>query len=841
MPQTNTTFKRALWLFLAAFSGAIWLCVGVYLYLSPKLPAVEVLLDVRLQTPLRVYTSDGELIGQFGEQKRNPLNYEDIPPLFTRALLAAEDDGFFEHRGIDFPGLTRAVVELVVTGEKGSGGSTLTMQVARNFFLTLERTYTRKFNEILLALEIERKLTKEQIFELYFNQMFLGHRAYGFEAAAQVYYGKHIGDLDLAQLAMIAGLPKAPSKYNPLSNPGRSTIRRDWILNRMLSLGYIDQPSFEEAINSPVTASHHGAKLSFDAPYVAEMVRQEMISKYGLGAYNDGYRVYTTVDSHLQKAADAALINSVAAYDQRHGFRGPEGNYDVAVEDPEGLLIAWTEVLSSTPAIAQWHPAIVTELNEDSFDVLTHEGLIQTLMWEDNSNFARPYITVNARGRRPSLPSDALSRGDLIRITTDESGKLSLSQLPEAQAALVALRPDDGAILSLVGGYGFRQSKFNRVIQARRLPGSNFKPFIYAAALEHGMTAATVINDAPIVIDDSSLETTWRPENDGGKFYGPTRLRWALTQSRNLVSIRLLQKLGIENAVNYVDRFGFDAELLPRNLSLALGTYAVTPLELITGYASLANGGFKVEPHLIDRIEDIRGATVYEAKPATVCRDCDKLPKIEITVAAPPDPAAEMSMEAILSDTALPPVNENGEEVRMEDILQSNHGLPPAERIVEARTAYIIDSILRDVITRGTGRKALSLKRGDIGGKTGTTNGPTDAWFSGFNGDVVATAWVGFDDNRPLGRNEYGGSAALPIWIEYMESALGNSPETERPAPPGLVHARIDPTSGKLARPGQSDAIFEMFRAEFAPVETTKESVFPVNDREGDNPVRDLF
>lgn len=834
MSQINTTLMRSLWLFLASGCGAIWISAGVYLSLSPKLPSVEVLLDVKLQTPLRVYTKDGELIGQFGEQKRNPLNYDQIPPLFTKALLAAEDDGFFEHRGIDFLGLTRAVVELVATGEKGSGGSTLTMQVARNFFLTLERTYTRKFNEILLALEIERTLTKEQIFELYFNQMFLGHRAYGFEAAAQVYYGKHIGELDLAQLAMIAGLPKAPSRFNPISNPSRSTIRRDWILSRMLSLGYIEQQVYDVAVNSPVTASHHGAKLSFDAPYVAEMVRKEMISRYGLAAYNDGYRVYTTVDSRLQKAADSALIKSVAAYDQRHGYRGPEGNFTVAAGEDE--ITAWIEVLSSTQAISPWQPAIVTELNEESFDILTHEGLIQTLTWEPNRDFARPYITVDARGRKPETPEEVLGQGDLIRLIENEDGELRLSQLPEAQAALVALKPDDGAILSLVGGYGFKQSKFNRVTQARRLPGSNFKPFIYAAALDHGMTAATVINDAPIVIEDASLETTWRPENDGGKFYGQTRLRWALTQSRNLVSIRLLQSLGIPNAINYVDRFGYDSELLPQNLSLALGTYAVTPLELITGYAILANGGFKVEPYLIDRIDDIRQETVYQARPPTACRECER-------IAVPTElDSEEMNMEAILSESVKPSATDEAEETRMEDILENaSDGLPMAERVVEARIAYIIDSILRDVITRGTGRKALSLKRGDIAGKTGTTNGPTDAWFSGYNGDVVATAWVGFDDNRPLGRLEYGGSAALPIWIDYMDSALAGSPEIHRPAPTGLVHARIDPRTGQLARPGQSDAIFEMFRAEHAPRESDTGLTRPVRDTEDNSLIHELF
>ena len=848
MPKTNTTLKHALWLIVVAISGAAWLASGIYLYLSPKLPSVEVLRDVKLQTPLRVYTADGELIGQFGEQKRNPLTFKQIPARFIQALLAAEDDGFFEHRGIDFLGLTRAVVELVATGEKGSGGSTLTMQVARNFFLTRERTYTRKFNEILLALKIERTLNKEEIFELYFNQMFLGHRAYGFEAASQVYYGKHIGDLDLSQLAMIAGLPKAPSRYNPLSNPQRSTIRRDWILGRMLTLNYITQEIHDQAVASPVTATHHGAKLSFEAPYVAEMVRKEMIGRYGLAAYNDGYRVYTTVDSTLQKTANAAVISSLANYDARHGYRGAEGKFPP--ESAADIGTTWQRVLADTPSVGEWHPGIISELREYAFDMLDASGETHTLEWETNRSFARPYLGTNSRGRTPTTPADALAIGDLIRVRANSEGVIELSQLPDAQAALVSLRPDDGAVLSLVGGYGFKQSKFNRVTQAERLPGSNFKPFIYTAALEHGFTAATVINDAPIVIADSSLENTWRPENDGGKFYGPTRLRWALTQSRNLVSIRLLQALGINRAIEYVDRFGFDSQLLPANLSLALGTYAVSPMALVTGYASIANGGYRVEPYLIDHIDDIRAKTVYRARPITVCRECERT---ESDIEPLPDPLpstgnsrAELSMEAILSDagpeTAAAAVT--GEELNMEAILDSTPAeaeFPVAERIIEARAAYIIDSILRDVITRGTGRKALTLKRADIGGKTGTTNGPTDAWFSGYNGNVVTTTWVGFDDNSPLGQREYGGSAALPIWIDYMAVALADTPETHRPTPPGLVNARIDPTTGQLARPGQSDAIFELFREEYVPATSTIRPADAGRSSDPTDVIQDLF
>lgn len=762
---------------------------GIYLHLSPKLPSVEVLKDVRLQTPMRVYSREGDLIGQFGEKKRNPLPYSRIPPLFVKALLAAEDDGFFSHVGIDIMGLLRAVSELLLTGEKGSGGSTLTMQVARNYFLTLERTFTRKFKEILLSLEIERVLTKEEIFELYFNQMFMGHRAYGFEAAAQVYYGLHISELDLAQLAMLAGLPKAPSRFNPISNPERAQIRRNWILGRMRSLGYIDVDQYQKARQEPVTASHHGAKLAFSAPYAAEMARSEMVQRYGLTAYSDGYHVFTTISSAMQQSAHEAVVNGLGEYDSRHGYRGPE--QQLPIIEGQDMTTTWLAELSQVPIIAERRPAVITQVLVDRVEVLLAEGEVEFILWDHGLRQARPYIDENRRGPGPENPAALFSPGDLIRVQRDLQGQLQLRQVPAAQAALVALKPDDGAILSVVGGLGFAKSKFNRVTQAARQPGSNFKPFIYSAALEHGFTAASIINDAPVVFEDQALEDTWRPENDGGKFYGPTRLRWALTKSRNLVSIRLLQALGIRNAINYAGRFGFDTDKLAADLSLALGTQAITPLQVATAYASLANGGYRVDPYLINRVEDFNREQVFQATPATVCRPCE----------AP-------EVEEILN-----------EELSMEEILQQKHGpeLPNAERIMDERVAFIVNSILQDVITKGTGRRARALKRSDIAGKTGTTNGPTDAWFSGYNADVVTTAWVGFDQNLLLGKREFGGSAALPIWIEFMRTALADSPDRNRPIPEGIVNVRIDPKTGELARPGQSEAIFEYFRVEKVP------------------------
>ncbi len=785
--------RIALRLVPAALCSIIIAGSGVYLYLGPQLPSVEVLRDVKLQTPMRVYTRDGELIGQFGEQKRNPLPYHMIPPMFVKALLSAEDDGFFEHSGIDIASLARAVSELVMTGQKGSGGSTLTMQVARNYFLTLERTFTRKFKEILLSLEIERTLNKEEIFELYFNQVFLGHRAYGFEAAAQVYYGAHIAELNVAQLAMLAGLPKAPSRYNPISNAERALVRRNWILGRMKNLAYIDDASYQAALDMPVSASHHGAKLAFDAPYAAEMARKEMIRRYGVAAYNDGYHVFTSIDSRLQKAANQAVQDGLFAYDQRHGYRGAEQK--LPAPDPAlDMHSLWLSALQTTPVIAAQMPAIVMEVGDQHLSILLADDSVEQVLWEDGLSQVRPYIDENRRGGRPVQAADIWQSGDLIRVRRLEDQSFQLSQVPAAQAALVSLDANNGGILSIVGGLGFSKSKFNRATQATRQPGSNFKPFIYSAAMENGFTAASIINDAPVVFEDAALEDTWRPENDGGKFYGPTRLRWALTKSRNLVSIRLLQQLGVRKAIAYAGRFGFDANELAADLGLALGTHSITPIQLVSAYSSLANGGYKIDPWIIGRVEDFYRNTAFSAQPMTVCKPCEQ---------GDNDPEAadiELSMEDILAAKA-------------------HQQFPQAPRIIDEHVAFLIDSILQDVITKGTGRRARVLERGDIAGKTGTTNGPTDAWFSGYNPDVVTTTWLGFDQNLELGRNEFGGSAALPIWIDFMRVALADKPDLARRIPDGMVTVRIDPASGLLARPAQKDAIFEYFRADKVPSE----------------------
>ncbi|WOJ92638.1 penicillin-binding protein 1A [Congregibacter variabilis] len=775
------------------FLGGCWLFAGIYLYLSPNLPDVETLRDVRLQTPMRVYTRDGDLIGQFGEQKRNPLSYEQIPQQFVQALLAAEDDGFFKHGGIDFGGLLRAVSELLLTGEKGSGGSTLTMQVARNYFLTLERTFMRKFNEMLLAIEIERRLSKEEIFELYVNRVFLGHRSYGFEAASQVYYGKGIAELTLAQHAMLAGIPKSPSRNNPISGPEAGKDRRNWILRRMVTLGYIDQATYDKAAASPVVATQHGARITLEAQYAAEMARRQMVQRYGMAAYNEGYSVYTTLDSKLQQVANAAVIDGLITYDSRHGYRGPEQQLlDSDVPPDAALPLAqWQATLSSTPVIAGLEPAVVTAIDDEGIGVLLASGEQVRIEWENGLRQARPYISEDRMGSAPTAPADVVALGDLVRVKPGDENEWRFAQVPDAQAALVSLNPNNGAIVSLVGGIGFEKSKFNRATQAQRQPGSNLKPFLYSAALNSGFTAASIINDAPIVMQDRSLEGVWRPENDSGQFFGPTRLRWALTKSRNLVSIRLLQQLGIRRFIDYAQELGFDTEDFAPDLSLALGTHAMNPLEIASAYAILANGGYRVEPFLIERIETLSGDTVFEARPPSVCRDCEQ------NAAKTVDPE-ELSMEQILSAEEQDP-------------------LPGARRVMDERVNFIIDSILQDVIKDGTGRRALVLKRDDLAGKTGTTNGPMDAWFSGYNPDVVTTTWVGFDNYTPLGRREFGGTAALPIWINYMREALKDVPERSRRLPPGIIHVRIDPETGLLAPADQRNAIFEYFRNEHLP------------------------
>ncbi|MFE8072861.1 penicillin-binding protein 1A [Marinobacteraceae bacterium S3BR75-40.1] len=786
------------------FGGGALLLSAFFLYLQPGLPAVDSLRDVRLQTPLRIYSSDKQLIAEFGEKRREPITIDKIPDLQVKAFLAAEDSRFYVHHGVDVKGLVRAALELATTGEIQSGGSTITMQVAKNFFLSRERTFIRKFNEILLALQIEQELPKSEILELYLNKIYLGNRAYGVESAAQVYYGKSVADLDLQEMAMIAGLPKAPSAYNPLANAQRALSRRNWILSRMQELGYITQQQAQQAKDTPITAEYHGPVTELKAPHVAEMARYNLVSRVGEAAYTEGYRVYVTIDSKLQRAAQEAIRTGLHAYDKRHGYRGPIAQLDVGDPVDDNALREKLKSFSSNGILAI---AAITNVSAEGAQALTADGErvfipFSTMEW------ARPYINEDRRGAKPETTGDVVAVGDVVRLKplgkTDDTpppqpaqSYAALSQLPKVQGALVSLDPKSGAIKALVGGYSFSDSKYNRATQAMRQPGSNFKPFLYLAALENGATAATVINDAPIVFDDSQLETTWRPQNAGGHFYGPTRLREGLYKSRNLVSIRLLKATGIDTVINYIQHLGLDTSRLPKDLSLALGSATYTPLEIVKGFATIANGGYAVNSYLIERISRAPDEEIYQAPKVELCDPC-------------PDEGSPQQAQATETPSA-----ENTQTSQKPDEPTVIH--PP--RVAEKRAVYIMQSMLRDVIRKGTGRRALALGRTDIAGKTGTTNDQRDAWFSGFNANLVTTVWVGFDTPKPLGRGEYGAAAALPIWLDYMEVALKDQPNATMPQPPGLVTVRIDPETGKRAAPGASDAIFEIFREENAPAQ----------------------
>ena len=729
------------------------------------------------------------------------------------ALLAAEDDSFFEHKGIVISGLVRSVVQLALEGRAMGGGSTITMQVARNFFFHKRKEFTRKFNEILLAFRIEEALTKEEIFSLYANKMFLGKTAYGFAAAGQVYYGKSLKELSLAQLAMIAGLPKAPSRYNPIANSERATERRDWILGRMMKLGTITNLEYQTALMETDVATYHGSKSELDADYVAEIVRQEVIAKFGLQAYTEGYTAITTIDSSMQTTGLNALQTGILAYDQRHGYRGAEAS----VLDAE----LWKTTLRSTRNVGPLAPAIVIAVADDRLTVLAKDSKIYMLNWADGLKNLRLYKTVDSKTAPISSAEDAFNVGDLIRVKNGGDGQMKLAQLPEIQSALVALDPYSGAIRTLVGGFDYRQSRFNRVTQAFRQPGSNFKPFIYATALNNGFTTASLINDAPVVFDDVKLEETWRPENDGGKFYGPTRLREGLYRSQNLVSVRLLRRMGIDKTLESLQSFGFDTSEMQPDLSLALGSHALTPLQIATGYAIFANNGFRVDPYILAKVIDRDGNIIYQAAPEVACDPCEPvISSIASDDTSISEDNIEQQLEKMFGDLSQVSVDQ-GDNYSWDKVKQSLKTLPlpivkPATRVIDPQTAFLIDSMLKDVILRGTGVKAKKLNRVDLGGKTGTTNGPRDAWFSGYSPHLVATAWVGFDDNSMIGRNEYGGSAALPIWINFMQSALAEKPQIIRPQPNEIVMVKIDPKTGTRVAPNQP-GVFEYFKAGTVP------------------------
>lgn len=796
--KKKSFFKLFLKLSLIGFLIGTLVIAGTWLWIYPQLPDVQQLRDIQMQVPLRVLSKDGKLIAEFGEKRRIPYPIDEIPEPLKLAFIAGEDDRFYVHPGVDYEGIARAIWYIIKTGHKGPGGSTITMQVARNFFLSFEQTYKRKLFEIFLSFKIENELSKDEILELYLNKIYLGHRAYGIGAAARIYYGKNLSELSLAESAMIAALPKAPSRINPINRPERALQRRNYVLGRMRDLGHITEQQFTDASTLPDHAFLHKSRAELDAPYAAEMVRSWVLKSYGEKAYSSGLTVTTSIDSRLQRTANQAVHNGLMSYTRRHGFFGSIDHITLNGDESPDQLVAF---LNDHKEVAGLVPAIVFEIEENYAMLMLADGQPISLSLKDMT-WARRFIDRNHRGPRPENIQSIIKTGDIVRVELRSDGSWKLAQIPKAQGALISLDPATGQINAVTGGFSYSLSKFNRATMAPRQPGSSFKPIIYSAALEKGFTPASLINDAPIVFDDPGLERKWRPENYSKKFFGPTRLREGMVKSRNLISIRLLREIGIQYARQYAGRFGIPLEDLPSNLSLALGSLAVTPLTMSRAYSVFANGGYLVDPHIIIKISDHDGEIIYTDQSPSVMTDCDKTQQTDL--------------------------------VTKESQLTCDNAAP---RTVEARNVYIIRDIMKDVIRRGTGKRARSLKRMNISGKTGTTNQQKDAWFNGYDSHIVTTTWVGFDDATPLGRGEVGGRAALPIWIDFMKVALEGLPDEAPLEPSGLVRVRIDKETGKIAQPGNPDTIMEVFRTENAP----KEDDSSRHEDENDTDSSDIF
>jgi penicillin-binding protein 1A len=740
-----------------------------YVYLAPSLPTAEQMHNIEMTVPLRVYDRNGDLISQFGEERRIPLQYEDIPLLVRQAVLAAEDDRFFEHSGVDWMGFGRALFKVVVSRSAVQGGSTITQQAARQLFLTLDKTLRRKLAELFLTWRMEKDFTKEQILSLYLNKIFFGERSYGIAMAAETYYNKKVGELTVGQAATLAGTIQRPTR-NPVTSPKWAEARRSYVLGRMLKLGYIDQAAADAAAKEPVASRGYAPLTDVEADYVGELVRQEIVRRFGPEAVNAGYKAYTTIDGPRQTAANFAARQGLLDYDQRHGYRGRLDKVELS-STPQAEEL--DEKLEAYRPINMLRPAIVTQAAGTSAEVYIRDQGAARINWDGMLWANRP------GGPAPGKAEDVIKRGDVVFVTTDGKGTARLAQLPEAQSALVALDPKDGAIVAMVGGFDFSTNQFNRAKQAQRQPGSGFKPFIYSAALDHGLTPATMVLNAPPVFDESSdSEVRWRPKNSGGEISGEVRLREGLTRSLNYVAIRLLLRIGIETAVEHAAKFGFDPDALPRNYTLALGTLSASPLQMATGYAVFANGGFKVDPYLITRIEDEHGKVVFEEHPKVVCAGCD--------------------------DPGSPDFNRVPQQLR-------------APRVLSAQNAWLTSDLLHSVATVGTGRRTTQLGRDDLSGKTGTTDEAVDNWFNGFNSQLVASAWVGFDDQRSLGEREEGSSTAVPLWMYFMREALKGMPSSRMERPPGLIDVKISPTTGEVLDPDDPAGIPEVFMADPLP------------------------
>lgn len=791
--RQRTWVLQLIWYLIACIIMLMVLIGVVITYFEFQLPSKQAIRDVHVQVPLRIYTQDHKLIGQYGGKRRRPVTLDQIPKTLIHAVLATEDQRFYEHSGVDFFGLIRAAIVLVTTGHKAQGGSTITMQVARNYFLNRKKTYSRKITEILLAYKLDHMFSKDKILELYFNKIFYGHHAYGVAAAAHTYYGKQPKQLSLAQAAMIAGLPKAPSALNPLTNPQAAKQRRAHVLERMLSQGYITKQQFKQAATEPITAKFHGEHSHIDAPYVATLIDKKIVEQYGeKAAHNDGLVVTSTINSHLQKQANRALRHGLLSYEKRHGYRGPIKNIKGQVPP---TFSDWLSYLQSLDTVNKLEPAVVLALddNDKTAQMLTKDGHIVDVKWA-GMKWARPRIMKNGRahlGDKPDKPSDILKQADVVYLNPADDG-WQLSQRPKVEGALVSMDPQNGAVRALVGGFANHYGQFNRATQGRRQAGSSFKPFVYSSALHKGYSLATVINDAPVVMRQNDIQGWWRPENDTRKFYGPTSVLTGLTESRNLVSIRLLQLVGLRYARNYITRFGFDKDQLPKGLSLALGTATVTPMHMANAYSVFANGGFNVQHHIIQSVKNSETGQVLQK--------------------------------------ASPPVAYTSDQQDEQTIKNQ------AARAIPAKNAYLMTQALRNVIQHGTGRAAKSLGRQDIAGKTGTSDKQQDAWFCGFNHHLTSVVWVGYDQPRSL--HEYGAQAALPIWIDFMGKALKNKPESIMDQPPGIVSMRINPKTGKIAGPDDKEAIYEYFDVDHIPQKlqnqhNNQQQSSPLNSSEG--------
>ncbi|NOI32054.1 penicillin-binding protein 1A [Vibrio coralliilyticus] len=804
--------------------------VGFYFYVKPELPDVATLKDVKLQTPMQIFTQDGKLISQFGEKRRIPVTYDEIPPHLIEALIATEDSRFYDHPGIDPIGIARAAVVVALSGSAKQGASTITQQLARNFFLSNDKKIMRKIKEIFIAIHIEQLLSKEEILELYVNKIFLGYRSYGFGAAAQTYFGKDLQNLTLSEIATLAGMPKAPSTMNPIYSLQRATSRRNVVLKRMLDEKYITEDEYQQARAEEIMSRYHGAEIELSAPYVAELARAWMVARYGEEAYSSGMNVYTTVDSKLQSAANEAAINNLLAYDERHGYRGAEKVLWKAGQtafDEQKI----DDTLDRVPTYGSLLPAVVTQVTAQQATVWVKNQGVKTLEW-DGIKWARKFLTDDRQGPAPKAATDVLEEGEQIWVrqveTSVEDGETQtawhLSQVPNANTAFVAMDPENGAVLSLVGGFNFVHNKFNRATQSVRQVGSSIKPFIYSAAIDKGLTLATLVNDAPINQWDKSQGTAWRPKNSPPTYIGPTRLRIGLAQSKNVMAVRVLREVGLDETRQYLTRFGFDIDQVPRSETIALGAGSLTPMKMAQGYSVFANGGYYVEPHYISKVEGPFGDVEFEATPKSICRqDCEQAATETVT-----------------------------NEFQEQDVEPQDDQTPQyAPQVISEQTAFLVREMMYSNIWgggnwrdgtgwNGTGWRAQALKRRDVGGKTGTTNDSKDAWYNGYGPGMVAVSWVGFDDhNRKLGRTkpnsnlgkeqisgaEAGAKTAQPAWVDFMHTALAGVPARQKVIPPNIVRVRIDRDSGLLTNKFDSSSMFEYFLEGTEPTEYVTDEI----------------